>query len=88
MLSEGMSLVTPAPTTNTWTHSTWPALLAVCFKALPQTASCLSPLPGVESQLGHERMMPVTWGEAVDFSGFLHQLQLPRHALAAIWQKN
>ena len=33
---------------------------------------------------GCKRMMPVTWGYAVFFSSFLHQLQLPSHSLAAI----
>ena len=52
------------------------------FKALPLTASCLSPLPGFESEPGHVRNLPITWDEAVFFagySGFLHQLQLASH---------
>ena len=31
--------------------------MAVWFKALPLTASCLSQLPGLESQLGHVRKL-------------------------------
>ena len=36
-------------------------LMAVWFKALPLTASCLSPLPGFESWPGYVRKLPVTW---------------------------
>ena len=56
--------------------------MAACSKALPLTASCLSPLPGLESRLGQVRMLPATWGWAVVFtrySGFLHQLKLAGH---------
>ena len=35
---------------------------AVWSKVPPLTACCLSPLPGFESQLGHVRKLPVTWG--------------------------
>ena len=31
-------------------------------KVLPLTASYLSPLPGLESQLEQVRKLPVTWG--------------------------
>ena len=47
-------------TTDPWPASTWPPFMAVWYKALPQTASCLSPLPGFESRLEQKRMMPVT----------------------------
>ena len=56
-----------------------PALMAVWSKALPLTASYLSPLPGFESRPERVRKLPVTWGLAVvlaRYSGFLHQLQL------------
>ena len=57
MFSEGMS----APfTTYHWTLSMLPVLMAMWSKALPLTASCLSPLQGFESRLGHERILPVT----------------------------
>ena len=40
-----------------------PALMAGgVVKALPLTASCLSPLSGFESKAGHVRKLPVTWG--------------------------
>ena len=39
-----------------------PAPMAVWSKALPLTASCLSPLPGFESKSGCVRRLPVTWG--------------------------
>ena len=47
-------------------------------------------LPASGSHPGHVRKLPVAWGKAVVFtgySGFLHQLQLASHNLAAIWQK-
>ena len=34
-------------------------------KALPLTASCLPPLCGFESWLGHVRKLPVTWGQSL-----------------------
>ena len=34
------------------------------------TASCLSSMPGIESLLGHERLMTLTWDQAANFSGF------------------
>ena len=40
------------------------ALTAVWSKAPPLTARCLSPLHGFESQTGHVRKLPVTWGLA------------------------
>ena len=45
-------------------------LMAVWSKALPQTAGCLSPLPGFASRPRHLRMLPVTWGWAVFFVGY------------------
>ena len=39
-----------------------PALTAVWSKAWPLTASCLSPLSRFESQSGHVRKLPLTWG--------------------------
>ena len=63
------------------------ALTTVWSKAPPPTARCLSPLPGFESQPGHVRNLPVTWGYAVvfaEYSGFLHYLQLASHKLATI----
>ena len=39
-----------------------PALMAMWFKALPLTASCLSPLPRFESHPGQVIRLPVTWG--------------------------
>ena len=39
-----------------------PALMAEWSIALPLTAGCLSPLPGLESCPGHVRKLPVTWG--------------------------
>ena len=38
-----------------------PAQMAVWPKALPLTASCLSPLYGFESHPGLVRELPVTW---------------------------
>ena len=61
--------------------------MTVWSRALPLTASCLSPLPGFESWPEHVRKLPVTWGEAVVFarySAFLHQFQLASHKLASI----
>ena len=37
------------------------AMMAVWSKALPLTASCLSPLFGFESHTGHVRKLPVIW---------------------------
>ena len=54
-----------------------PALMAEWSKALPLTAGCLSPLPGLESWLGHVRKLPVGLGN--DFHCFLHHLQLDNH---------
>ena len=63
MVNEGMSVVCSAPfITKPWSLSKWPAQMAVWSKALPLTSSCLSPLPGSEYCLGHERIMPVTCG--------------------------
>ena len=60
-------------------------------RALPKTASCLSPfLSGMKSQLANVRKLPIVWGKAVVFAGylgFLHQLQLASQDLAAIWHK-
>ena len=70
MVSEGVSVVRVGTLHRPWLRPTWPVLMAVWSKALPMTASCLSPLPGFESLLGHEGMMPLTWDQAVDFSGF------------------
>ena len=39
-----------------------PALMAVWYKALPLTASCLLPLSGFKSQLEYVRRLPVTCG--------------------------
>ena len=39
-----------------------PALKTVRSRALPLTASCLSPLSSFESHPGHVRKLPVTWG--------------------------
>ena len=39
-----------------------PVLVALWSKALPQTASCLSALPGFEFRPGHVRKLLVTWG--------------------------
>ena len=67
-----------APSMNVWS------------KALALTASCLSPLYGIESRLGQVRKLTVALGCDVvfaGFSGFLHQLKLASHGLAAIWQK-
>ena len=64
--------------------------MAVWSRMLPLTARCLSPLPGYQSQPGHVRKFPVTYGLAVVFagySGFLHQLLLASHDLAVQWQK-
>ena len=44
-------------------------------------ASCISPLPGFESQPGHVRKIRVTCYKAVvlaGYSGFLHHLQLQK----------
>ena len=52
-------------------------------KALPLTASCLSPMPGFESLPGQVRKLPVTQGQMVVFAAgysvFLYQLQLASH---------
>ena len=64
--------------------------MAMWCKALPLIASCLSPLRGFEFHPRHAKKLPLTWGLAVvyaGYSGFLHQLQLASHDLAAIWQK-
>ena len=64
--------------------------MGVWSKVLSLTASCLSPLPSSESQLGHVRKLPVTMSYAAVFDGYsgcLHQLQLDSHDLATIWQK-
>ena len=55
--------------------------MAAWSKALPLTASCLSPLHGFKSWPGHVTKLPVTWGWAVVFPGsssFLHILQYDR----------
>ena len=57
-----------------------PAPMAVWSKALPLNASCLLPLPGFESYMGHVKKLLVTR------RGFLHCIQLASHNLAAIWQ--
>ena len=48
-----------------------PALTAVWYKAPSLTACCLSPLPGLESWLGHVRKLPVT-GLGSGFCQVLH----------------
>ena len=58
--------------------------MAEWSKALPLTASCLSPL--------HVRRLPVTWSEAVVFASYAGlipslYLQPASHELATIWQK-
>ena len=45
------------------------AQMAMWSKVLLLTVCCLSPLPGFESQLGHVRKLPVTWGQAMDLTG-------------------
>ena len=61
MVREGVSVVRSGTLYKHWPRSTWPTLETVWCKALAMTAGCLSPLPGFESLLGHERMMPLTW---------------------------
>ena len=59
-----------------------PTLMAELSKALPLTASYLSPLPEFESRPGHFRKLTVTRGHAVVFAryyGFLHHIQLASH---------
>ena len=62
------------------------SLMVVRSKAMPLTASCLSPLPGFESWLGKKVASDLRLG-----AGFSRVLQFPSpgtsHALAAIWQK-
>ena len=64
--------------------------MAVWSMVLPQTANCVSPLPGFEYQPGHLRKLSVTWGQVVGFSGdsgCLPYLQLACHELASLWHK-
>ena len=52
-------------------------LMAVWSKALPLTASCLSPFFGFESNPGHVRKLAVTWGKTVVFAGYFSFLPPP-----------
>ena len=60
-------------------------------KALPLTASCLSPLPGYASRAGACEKVASDFALGGGFhrvtmsSRFLHYLQLASHYLAAIW---
>ena len=45
---------------DTYNQQYGPALVAVWSKALPLTASCLSPLPQFKSRPGNVRKLPVT----------------------------
>ena len=44
--------------------------MAGSSKALPLTASCLSPVPRFEIRAGQVRTLPVTWGSVVVFTGY------------------
>ena len=64
--------------------------MALCSKALPPTASRLSPMPGFESRPGHTSMrnFPVSGGGFRRAIRFLPSLQLASDDFAAIWQKS
>ena len=64
-----------------------PALMAVWSKALPLTASCLSPLPGFESLPGQVASDLGLGGGFRRVLWFPPPNELTSHNIAAIWQK-
>ena len=58
--------------------------MAVWSKALPLTACRRSLLSGFEFRSGHVRTLPLTWGSAAVFAGFLHYLRLSRHKFSTL----